>query len=942
MMRRGSVFAGLAVVVVVGSGCNCGVVPVDDMDGGVGGGSAGGTVVGGGTTAGGSAGGSAGGASGGGTAGGATAGGATAGGDAGGSAAGGDAGGTAGGSAAGGSAAGGSAAGGSTAGGSAAGGSAAGGSAAGGSVAGGSAAGGSVAGGSAAGGSAAGGSAAGGSAAGGSAGGSVAGGSAGGSVAGGSAGGSVAGGSAGGSVAGGSAGGSVAGGSAGGGSAGGSVAGGSAGGSVAGGSAGGSVGGGAAGGTVMIDAYVCGNCPGASDSNPGTANSPVATIGRGIQNAITANLPVVFVAASYSGSAYSYNEDITMVQGRSLQGRYNVLPNPTGGLIWSQTGGTPRTTLQNTQASGLKFPVGITSATFVQGFIVRQANVGANRLIGIQVNSSSPTLREITVLGPLLAGPVPQDSVGIDVLAGFAGPANPTITTGPTMTRNTISPMGATNVSTGLLLNGASAQVNVTDLSGGAAGTASRGAYLSDGAASTFTDSTFAGGLAQSCFGFFSQGSASGVLLDRVTAIGCPRNLGTSIVPRLGYGVAFDACPLSPGSTSPIVRNSSVSGGVVGGGSNTAAVGGSATDGCDVRFESTGSASSTYTGLVQAPPTPPQTAVAIICSYRGLRTMSGRDARCSVSGSTLLGSTSPAVTFSYGLACEGSCATGTSACLGSCGEVVNNSISAQAGGQMSHVIVTNSSPQVRQNRIGVGGNGTNCVNPGTQVRGVETFGAGGAFVNNLILGGACSSAIGVEQTLARRSDNSVPSTVFHSNTIGGAPPFGSAISSTFVSVGVSLLPTPGGPSLSMQSGTWRNNIIYAGPIVVGMGSRQAAFEERSGSVDPLVVQNNLFHVFTTAPTIPPLPLYVNEGSTIIGTASGINTLMDMVTGGNVAGDPLFTNAAIGNYTLLNGMSPASRAGTATGAPTTDLNGVPGSRPNPVATNPDIGCLEASF
>jgi hypothetical protein len=694
----------------------------------------------------------------------------------------------------------------------------------------------------------------------------------------------------------------------------------------------------------MLDAYVCGNCPGASDSNPGTANSPVATIGRGIQNAITANRPVVFVAASYNGSTYSYAEDITMVEGRSLQGRYNVLPNPMGGFIWSQTGSTPRTTLQNTQPTGLKFPIGITSATFVQGFIVRQANLSANRVIGIQVNSSSPTLREITVQGPLLPGPTPQESVGIDVTGGFAGPANPTITTGPTMTRNIVSPMGGTALSTGLQITSASAQVTVTDFNGGPAGTTSRGAYLSDGTGSTFTDSSFSGGLAQNCFGFASQGQASGILLNRTTALGCPRNTGSTLVPRVGYGVAFDACPMSPGGASPIVRNSTVSGGVTGGGSNTAAVGGSATDGCDVRFEGTGGmVTSMYTGLASLPVAgaPPELAVALICSYRGLRNPNGRDARCSVSGSSLFGGAGSTVPRSYGLACEGSCANGTSSCLGSCGEIQGNTITAQTGQQMSHVIVTNSSPQVRQNRIGFGGNGTYC-NPGALVRGVETLGAGGAVVNNLILGGPCTTAIGVEQVLARRPDNSVPSTQFHSNTIGGSPPFGSAITSTLVSVGVSIMPVPGGPSLNVQSGVWRNNIIFAGPISFGMGSRQAGFEERSGAADPLVVENNLFHVFTGGPVMPPLPLYVNEGGTIIGTASGINTLMDMVTSGNVVGNPLFVDPAIGNYALSSAMSPASRAGTVTGAPTTDLNGVAGSRPSPVMTNPDIGCLEASF
>ncbi|MBE2250745.1 MAG: hypothetical protein IAE78_14510 [Myxococcus sp.] len=682
----------------------------------------------------------------------------------------------------------------------------------------------------------------------------------------------------------------------------------------------------------MLDAYVCGNCPGASDSNPGTQQSPVATIGRGILNAVASNLPTVFIATSFGGVAHTYSEDVTLAQGRSLQGRWAVTSSA-GGLAWARTAG--RSTLQNTQAIGLKAPIGLTSATVVEGLLVRQAATGGSRVVGVSVNSASPLLRDVAVSGPTTPGGAPTESIGIDVQAGFAGPAVLRLESTNTA-RNAISPQGATGTSTGLRVSNGSAQVTFTDFVGGAAGTDSQGARLLDGASSTFQDSTFSGGLALSCFGFLSQGSANGVLLERVTATGCPRAASATFTARTGYGVAFESCGgASPGGASPIVRNASVSGGAVGG-TNSHAIGGAALDGCSVRFESTGSSTSNYSGASGSPigsVLTPEAGTAIVCSFRDLQGAAGQDSRCAVSGSALFGS-AVGTARSIGLHCEGSCATQGASCNGSCGEVVGNTISGQTGNPMSHLVVTHGAPQVRQNRIGFGGNGTYC-NVGTTVRGVEAVGAGGAFVNNLIQGGPCTTALGVDHVLTRRSDGSVPSPTFNSNTIGGSPPFASSGAPTSVSVGVSLSAPPGGVA-SMQGGTWRNNILFAGPVGATPSSRQAAFEERGTTADPTALTNNLFQVFG-GPMTP--PLYVDEGATVRSTTTAINTMMDTTAAGSVAGDPLFMNPAIGNF-ALTAASPASRAGTPTGAPAGDLVGTP--RPTPVGTNPDIGCLEAGF
>ena len=58
--------------------------------------------------------------------------------------------------------------------------------------------------------------------------------------------------------------------------------------------------------------------------------------------------------------------------------------------------------------------------------------------------------------------------------------------------------------------------------------------------------------------------------------------------------------------------------------------------------------------------------------------------------------------------------------------------------------------------------------------------------------------------------------------------------------------------------------------------------------------------------------------------------------GVVYGNPLFVNASAGDYGLSD-YSPCIGTGTATGAPSADINGNP--RPNPAGTSPDMGAYE---
>ncbi len=736
----------------------------------------------------------------------------------------------------------------------------------------------------------------------------------GGAIGGGAGGGSAGGGVGGGSTGGGAGGGSAGGGSAGGGAGGGLVGGGAGGGLVGGGAGGGVVGGGAGGGVAMIvDTYVCGGCPGAADSNLGTQNSPVLTIAQGLRNAQTAAKTRVFVATTFTGVATPYTEDITMLAGVTLEGRWAVTSSGLGNT-WVRT--AARSTLLNTQAAGLKF-VGGARTTILDGFVVVQAPLNAARVAGITITSGGPLLRDFSVVPPTASSSLPVESVGIDVVGASLSSVTPRFE-GISALHSSATAGAATQGSVALSSSNARIEAVFTDFTGGLGQAVSRGAHLIDSTNSLFQDSSFTAGASVTCFGFLSQGVAGATLLERVSATGCPRASGVSMVTsRFGWGAVFDACVASP-SGAPTIRNSNISGGVVGG-TGSVAVGGAALDNCNVRFEG-----GTFIGASGVPSTGPgpETGTAVACSFRGIRTSSGADSRCGVIGATLMGGFAPAAR-TVGLACEGTCGNQGAACRGSCEAATTSDITAGMGANMTHLLVLNSSPVISRNRLGFGGNGTNCP-AGASVVGLELLGSASNITNNIILGGPCAQAVGVGHTLVRRADFSTPSPSLQNNTIvatSGNPPLNT------VSVGVRLGGSPGGAT-ALQGGVWRSNIIQGGPVT-GAAAALFAFQELGTTADPTELRNNLFFVLTPALNAP---LYRDEAASTLTSAAAINGLTDTTRAGNIEGDPLFVSPASADYHITS-TSPARGTGTAMGAPTIDIDG--DVRPNP----PDIGADE---
>jgi hypothetical protein len=663
--------------------------------------------------------------------------------------------------------------------------------------------------------------------------------------------------------------------------------------------------------------------------NPGTQAAPVNTIARGIALAMPSS-GRVFVAATSNTNAHTYAEDLTIPNGVTVQGRWAVIEG-IGGNTWTRN--AARTRIRATTNTGVKFPMGAGPGTTLDGVIVERAGtgpIGQGRYAAITITQSSPTIRDFDVSaasGVTLGNPA--QAVGIDVIGAVNAPAAPTLSGNPAGGNSVVNSGTGQTSSVGLEAQNARVTVNGVDFTGGSAQAVSAGVILANASGSTFNRGSFTGGIAQSCVGFSSTGDASSIRIEGVTAVGCVRAGNVLMAPRFGAGIVFDACPPNSAGPAPVVRDVSASGGVVGGGTGSQAVGGASLDGCGVRFEGSQIAASTFTGGSGVPSfgSGPEATWGLACTFGGLQNRNGFDAPCSINNVTATGGTVTTAT-SAGLVCDGTCGNQGANCQGSCREITNSSFNAGAGQVMAHVVIRNSSPSLRQNRLGVSSQALTC-GPNALAVGLSLEGAGGSYVNNLIVAGRCQRSIGLMHELRVRSGGAVASPNLNSNTIvsyvstsgGSQPQF-----SLGVQIGANVIGTT-----QLTGGTWRNNIIFAGPALPGGGA--FAFQERTANADPAELTNNLF---SAGPSSPGQGVYQNEGTTSLDTATQINMLGGAT--GNLVGDPQFQNAGNQNYSL-DSTSPAKAAGAPAGAPTVDL--VNAARPNPSGSSPDIGCYEVN-
>jgi hypothetical protein len=207
--------------------------------------------------------------------------------------------------------------------------------------------------------------------------------------------------------------------------------------------------------------------------------------------------------------------------------------------------------------------------------------------------------------------------------------------------------------------------------------------------------------------------------------------------------------------------------------------------------------------------------------------------------------------------------------------------------------------------------------------GIHTERAFARFQNNFVLGfDPAQCGAGGGSTMRSTALHVIGTTGageidFHSNTLAAFGGAAAGIGCT--AIGIHFDATPGGSA--GLDGVFRDNIVR----VAGCPMRFVVREEASVA-DPRIFENN-----DLDPFMMPGALYVDEGSMGLSMIAQVNALTDATFAGNVSVDPSFVAYPTDMHVMP--MSMVLGAGTATGAPTEDIDG------DVRGTPPDIGADE---
>jgi len=183
-----------------------------------------------------------------------------------------------------------------------------------------------------------------------------------------------------------------------------------------------------------------------NDANPGTTAEPVATIAKGIANAMTiGGSQSVIVAEGH------YSEKVTLVEGIDLLGGFACTVTD---CSWTRDPLAHDTAIMNSDYEGVIAGAGITQVTLVEGFRIvgKDGTPTAGGSVGVSLTGGSPTLRGNHITGGnVTAGGGGTDrSIGVRLVATDA--------TGALIEMNDISGGTSIGVSAGLLFDSYPAQ----------------------------------------------------------------------------------------------------------------------------------------------------------------------------------------------------------------------------------------------------------------------------------------------------------------------------------------------------------------------------------------------------------------------------------------------------------------------------------------------------
>jgi hypothetical protein len=631
----------------------------------------------------------------------------------------------------------------------------------------------------------------------------------------------------------------------------------------------------------------CGQCiPVAPNGNDATANgsfaNPFATIQAAIAfAAANAGSKNVCVAGGNGCSQFGvYAQNVTMVDGVSVLGSYEA-------SNWTRCGGIT-TAIQPQTAAGVLFPSTIAKVTVLDGFLIDRLQAQTTAAVTVD-GGKNAILSGIRIQNNVSV----TNSYGVNVING--GEA--------TMTRSRIDAGTGTSESIGVRSVGAKihllnncASVNAfgrcDDFCGGnnsirgrtqqGTGT-SYALLLSDSPGSTVETSALCANDADVGAAIRVSGDAAGLLVrgNLVNAFGGAQH---------SHGIWMEDCK----AAKPwIVDNHYVA--AAGDSQQTAVDAVRAIGDCHPVID--GNVQITGGGEGQA-----SNPNGVHCGPNAQAVPS----QCAVLGNQLIeGSEFGFPPIATGVRCDG----------GSCVRVAGNVITGRGGGVSYGVWLEATGAVVDDNDIAGG-----CSPIATGVRAVNAW---SRLQNNRIFGITPSNctgglalfqaSVGLHASLAA-GQNELD---VHSNDIDGAGFPNMGCTSRGIELDAGSVPPTGG------SGVYRNNIVRAG--VCGGGRENV--RESIASADPRIFEHNDLDPFAM-----PGALYVDEATTAITTAAGVDALMDMTVSGTLSVDAQYVNYPSDLH--LTAASMCIGKGTPAGAPAFDMDGQPR---DPVT--PDIGADE---
>ena len=602
----------------------------------------------------------------------------------------------------------------------------------------------------------------------------------------------------------------------------------------------------------------------------GTTSAPFRTIQAAI-NFVVANASQprqIQVAASAScgtQTTFNYNENVVMANGISVYGGYQAV-----GTSWPRCAGLV-TRIVPTVAEGVRFPATVVDPTILSGFTIGQPTLATTS--GVTVDGAQNVMLNSLVIPG--ASNV-QRSYGVNIInGGQATVTNSNIFGGAgtvesigvrvvnslvTVTANCTSPFNATSQCF------KSATLGNIGIHGRAAtGTGESYPVLLDNSPASVVERTSLhsnGG--DTSAGVRVKGNGAGVRVhdNYIAALGASQD---------AHGVWAEDC----GDATPwVVHNFSIS--VSGTNSNSRASGVRAMGSCHPVIE----ANTLVSG-------PTESSFGFGDGIRCGLNASLIASNCVVDNNSIRGGG----TTSAGVFCEDQ----------SCGRIERNTFSKEAASSPVNSIGIRlglTSPLVERNVI-VGGCGS------TSSTGIMATGGGARIANNFINGAAgCSNTPATSTGVLVVNTADATEIDLHSNTIAARD----TTNGNCTSVGLQIDASPTSPP-TQGKGIVRNNIIHGGDCA----NARYGVREVTSSADPRVFENN-----DIVPAGATTALYLNEGSTAITTAAGVNALTDMTVSNTVAVDPLFVSYPTDLH--LQSGSPVRNAGTSQAAPDIDIDG----------------------